>query len=133
MTTIKTPKGLFSAAIVLWLGGAVTGCGIGAADYSGFPSVGGGEFGATAGGVKDLALARELVKAGQVPPPEALLVEGAFSEHDLPLTGALVPSSCVCAGLWESLREPPMSLQALSRWRCLRLLIPLPLCARARR
>ena len=88
MTTIKTPKGLFSAAIVLWLGGAVTGCGIGAADYSGFPSVGGGEFGATAGGVKDLALARELVKAGQVPPPEALLVEGAFSEHDLPLTGA---------------------------------------------
>lgn len=48
----------------------------------------GGGGGATPGGVKDLGLARALVAAGQVPPPEALLVEGMFAEHDLPLAGA---------------------------------------------
>ena len=88
MTTIKTSRRLFSAAMVLWLAGAGTGCGLSSADYFGSPAGGVGEFGATAGGVKDLALARELVKVGQVPPAEALMVEGAFSEHDLPLTGA---------------------------------------------
>ena len=44
-------------------------------------------FGATPGGVKDMRFARELIAAGQVPPPEALLVEGMFAEHDLGLTG----------------------------------------------
>jgi len=34
-----------------------------------------------------MGLARELIAAGQVPPPEAFTVEGMFSEHDLPLTG----------------------------------------------
>jgi len=50
----------------------------------------GGDFGATPGGVKDLRLARELIANGQVPPAEALLVEGMFAEHDLGLAG----SSC---------------------------------------
>jgi Ca-activated chloride channel family protein len=49
-----------------------------------------GEFGATQGGVQDMTLARSLVDEGQVPPPEAFVVEAMFSEHDLPLTG----SSC---------------------------------------
>src|SRR5436190_13674457 len=49
---------------------------------------GGGTFGATQGGVQDMRFARELVAAGQVPPPEAFVVEGMFSEHDLPLDGA---------------------------------------------
>jgi len=44
-------------------------------------------MGATPGGVKDMKLARELVANGQVPPPDALLVEGMFSEHDLALEG----------------------------------------------
>lgn len=48
---------------------------------------GGGDFGATPGGVQDLSFARGLVEAGFVPPAEAVLVEGMFSEHDLPLSG----------------------------------------------
>src|SRR5262245_55808492 len=66
---------------------AMTGC-----DASGAFSSGGvsnaGDFGATPGGVKDLRFARSLVKEGRVPPPEALLVEAMFAEHDLPLHGA---------------------------------------------
>lgn len=46
-----------------------------------------GEFGATQGGVQDMGLARELLANGQIPPPEAFLVEGMFSEHDLGLEG----------------------------------------------
>ncbi len=34
-----------------------------------------------------MGFARELVANGQVPPPEAFVVEGMFSEHDLPLEG----------------------------------------------
>jgi Ca-activated chloride channel homolog len=45
------------------------------------------EFGATPGGVQDMGLARELIGLGQVPPAEAFVVEGMFSEHDLPLEG----------------------------------------------
>jgi Ca-activated chloride channel family protein len=48
-----------------------------------------GDFGATPGGVKDLRLARELIARGQVPPPDALLVEAMFAEHDLGLEGGL--------------------------------------------
>jgi Ca-activated chloride channel homolog len=47
----------------------------------------GSDFGATPGGVKDLTLARELIAAGQVPPPDALLVEAMFAEHDLGVNG----------------------------------------------
>jgi Ca-activated chloride channel family protein len=47
-----------------------------------------GPGGATPGGVKDLRAARELIEDGFVPPPEALVVEGMFAEHDLPLEGA---------------------------------------------
>jgi Ca-activated chloride channel family protein len=50
---------------------------------------GGGSFGATPGGVKDLHLARELIAKGRVPPADALLVEAMFAEHDLPLEGGL--------------------------------------------
>lgn len=57
---------------------AVVGC---HADYPG------GGFGATQGGVQDMRFARDLVERGQVPPPEAFVVEGMFSEHDLPLDG----------------------------------------------
>ena len=46
-----------------------------------------GEIGATPGGSQDLRFARELVVSGNVPPPEAITVEGMFSEHDLPLEG----------------------------------------------
>ncbi len=46
-----------------------------------------GGFGATQGGVQDMGLARELLANGQVPPPEAFLVEGMFSEHDLGIEG----------------------------------------------
>jgi Ca-activated chloride channel homolog len=58
---------------------ALSACGGG--DY------GGGDFGATPGGVKDMQLARELIRQGMVPPAAALLVEGMFAEHDLGLTG----------------------------------------------
>lgn len=51
-------------------------------------SSGGGNFGATQGGVQDMTFARSLVKEGKVPPPEAFTVEAMFSEHDLPLAGA---------------------------------------------
>lgn len=47
-----------------------------------------GDFGATQGGVQDMGLAREMIAAGVVPPPEAFVVEGMFSEHDLGVTGA---------------------------------------------
>lgn len=46
------------------------------------------QAGATPGGVQDMRLARDLIAHGQVPPPEAFVVEGMFSEHDLPLAGA---------------------------------------------
>lgn len=49
---------------------------------------GSGGLGATPGGVKDVQLARETIKNGRVPAPEAFIVEGMFSEHDLPLSGA---------------------------------------------
>lgn len=68
---------------------AASGCGLSLSDSfssgAGIPS--NGEFGATVGGVKDLNLARELIKSGVVPPSSAFLVEAMFSEHDLPLTG----------------------------------------------
>ncbi|HUS29832.1 MAG TPA: VWA domain-containing protein [Kofleriaceae bacterium] len=48
---------------------------------------GGGSFGATAGGVKDMRYARDLISKGVIPPPDAILVEAMFSEHDLALDG----------------------------------------------
>jgi Ca-activated chloride channel family protein len=45
------------------------------------------DFGATQGGVQDMGFARELIASGQVPPPEAFVVEGMFSEHELGLSG----------------------------------------------
>ena len=46
-----------------------------------------GMFGATPGGTQDMQFARDLVEAGHVPPAEAFIVEGMFSEHDLPVDG----------------------------------------------
>lgn len=71
-----------SLAVVCALG--LGGCGMNAMSS-------GAEFGATQGGVQDMSFARELVANGQVPPPEAFVVEGMFSEHDLPLSGAACP------------------------------------------
>lgn len=66
------------------LGFVVLGTGCSALD-GGFS--GGGEFGATQGGVQDLTFARDLVENGKVPPKDAILVEAMFSEHDLPVQG----------------------------------------------
>jgi Ca-activated chloride channel family protein len=44
-------------------------------------------MGATPGGVQDMRLARETIANGMVPFPEAFVVEGMFSEHDLPVAG----------------------------------------------
>lgn len=65
--------------LCLVLASGVAGC----SDYS----TGGGDFGATPGGVKDMRFARALVEKGRVPPADALLVEAMFAEHDLPLAG----------------------------------------------
>ncbi|MFO0612477.1 MAG: VWA domain-containing protein [Polyangiaceae bacterium] len=59
-----------------------------AVTLTGCSEVGGGDMGATPGGVKDMTFARTLVEAGRVPPASALLVEAMFAEHDLPLSGA---------------------------------------------
>jgi Ca-activated chloride channel family protein len=69
-----------------------------------------GGFGATPGGVQDMGFARELIEAGQVPPPEAFLVEGMFSEHDLPLAGEPCERTfCVrgATGVAPTLAEEP--------------------------
>lgn len=52
------------------------------------PSVGGDNLGATAGGVQDFKIARNIVADGKLPPLDVLVTEGIFSEYDLPLTGA---------------------------------------------
>ena len=79
----RAPHRLLLLALAGLVSALSAGCGDAA--LSGGPA---GEFGATAGGVQDMRLARELVEQGQVPPPEAFVVEGMFSEHDLPLQGA---------------------------------------------
>lgn len=61
----------------------VLGCSL-ASSGSGFPA---GDFGATQGGAQDMGLARQLIDNGRVPPEEAFVVEGMFSEHELGLTG----------------------------------------------
>lgn len=46
------------------------------------------EFGATPGGAQDIAHARDLIAAGEIPHPDTFTPEGLFSEHDLPLPAA---------------------------------------------
>lgn len=85
------------------MGTAALGCG----DYA---SSGGDGYGATPGGVKDLAFARGLVEKGQVPPPEAVVVEAMFSEHDLPVAGpACAEALCVrgAHGIAPDLEDDP--------------------------
>lgn len=60
---------------------SLAGCGGGA-------MTGGGGFGATPGGSQDIALARAKVAGGVVPDPQDFVMEGLYSEHDLPLDGA---------------------------------------------
>ena len=57
------------------------------ADTGGGAGGGGGDLGATPGGAKDIAFAREMIAMGEVPPAEAISVEGLLSEHDLPTVG----------------------------------------------
>ncbi len=45
-------------------------------------------LGATPGGAKDIASAREHILAGEVPHPATFTPEGLFSEYDLPLPAA---------------------------------------------
>ena len=61
--------------------------------FSVLPACGDAGFGATPGGVQDINFARDIVDAGNVPPPEAFFVEGIFSEHDLPLEGEVCEST----------------------------------------
>lgn len=48
-------------------------------------SMAGGSMGIAGGGSQDIALARELIRQGQVPMPGSFVVEGLYAEHDLPL------------------------------------------------
>lgn len=61
--------------VFLALGGVMlmAGCPM-TAPVGGLPS----DFGATQGGVQDMGFARELIASGQVPPPEAFVVEGGI-------------------------------------------------------
>lgn len=68
-------------------------------DFSAGASASGG-FGATQGGVQDMRHARELIAQNIVPRPEAFVVEGMFSEHELGLAGpACTEVLCLRAAL----------------------------------
>jgi Ca-activated chloride channel family protein len=85
---------------------AMMGCGV----SSSF----GGNAGATPGGVQDLKLARAKVDAGTVPDVADLPYEGLFSEHDLPVDGALCGEVlCVRAGAGVA---PDVSASVDSAW-----------------
>ncbi|MDP2305143.1 MAG: VWA domain-containing protein [Pseudomonadota bacterium] len=47
-----------------------------------------GQYGVSPGGSQDIALAHDLIEAGQIPARDHFTAEGLFSEHDLPLEGA---------------------------------------------
>ncbi|MBZ0265943.1 VWA domain-containing protein [bacterium] len=74
------------AIIVLMAFSLIIGCSdnmytpTGSADF-------GGDYGATPGGSQDFSYFRSLVEDGMVPYPEDILIEGLFSEYDLPLEG----------------------------------------------
>lgn len=48
---------------------------------------GGGDFGATVGGVKDIGQARKVIAQGQVPSSSMVTAEGLFAEHDFAAEG----------------------------------------------
>ena len=60
-----------------------------------------GSVGVTAGGMKDIGLARKMIAEGQLPYPESFSVEGLISEHDIALGeapkdgGLLYPAASV--------------------------------------
>ena len=81
MMRFAAMKHSVSGAIAGLIGLVAAGCG----DVAGLSA--GGDFGATPGGVQDMGLARDIIAAGNVPPPEAFVVEGMFSEHELGLAG----------------------------------------------
>ncbi len=72
-----------------WIAGwaLLTLAGCGSLDGGGFSSSPGGGFGATPGGAQHMGLARRKIAAGQVPNAEDFVIEGLYSEHDLPLEG----------------------------------------------
>jgi len=93
MGIVRTGRwiGLVATTVLAAACGMSAGSDLGGGAASGFgggAGAGSGDFGATQGGVQDMGAARELVAEGVVPPPEALLVEAMFSEHDLPVEGA---------------------------------------------
>lgn len=76
-------------ALLLSVAASLAGCAFAGGDLGSPGSFGPpGGFGATPGGAQDLGLARQLIADGVVPPPEAFVTEGIFSEHDLPVAGA---------------------------------------------
>ena len=61
----------------------------------------GASMGATPGGAQDIGYARDRVKDGEVPHPNAFTPEGLFSEHDLPLGAGAHAGKCtqtLCVG-----------------------------------
>jgi Ca-activated chloride channel family protein len=85
MSLMSSTRTIAGRVLALLTATALAGAGCGG-DLGG--GLAGGDFGATQGGVQDMSFARELVANGVVPPPEAFVVEGMFSEHDLGLAGA---------------------------------------------
>ena len=53
-------------------------------------------IGATPGGAKDIASARDHIMAGEVPNPQTFTPEGLFSEHDLPLPSTRPCKQVLC-------------------------------------
>ena len=70
-----------------WMVLTSVGCGGGfeSLEPGGAPPASG--VGATPGGAQDMAYARRLISEGQIPQPDAFVLEGLYSEHDLPLDG----------------------------------------------
>lgn len=82
----REEKWLF-VCVIAGIAAALIGCG-GDSGGLGSPSYDGpGTYGATPGGAQDIGYARALIKAGSIPPADAITVEGLLSEHDLPIMG----------------------------------------------